>query len=419
VNGELVPVINSYSSGPGNNENAGVIIDSDDLYLDDGFGFLGSMFSTNIITGLDVGEQKIISGTLANSNFAPTYGLGTATITADPCLQIHSPFKNFGNTTQKPTSLWLNVVTKVSGQLTQPGDYLLFNRSAVTFNFIASTPSISDFPIPDGKIIAVTPRTGVAYPRTYFDVDNNTWVTEVPVNFASTSDLFVTGAIINSSTGFQKLNGNTESVVIGKFYSSKTFSDQWAFAMAAYQLPQTPPTPPEEYVTYQMLADTTDISLLKGIASINGTYRAATPLPILNYLVQGASGGGGNNYTGSKSSFQAFTACDGESATQRTNVTSLTMEESRPMPLVPQILIHPNPASDHLTLSFVPLQTGMSKLEILSINGAKVFEVDYGVCETGSRYIKNIDVSKFVSGVYMVRLWNAGNVANKKIVISH
>src|SRR4026208_2538902 len=143
-----------------------------------------------------------------------------------------------------------------------------------------------------------------------------------------------------------------------------------------------------------MLGDTTDIGSLKGIASINGVYRAATPLPILNYLVQGASGGGGNNYTGSKSSFQAFTACDGEPATQRTNVTSLTMEESRPMPLVPQIMIHPNPASDHLTLSFVPLQTGMSKLEILSINGAKVFEVDYGVCETGSRYIKNIDVSK-------------------------
>lgn len=94
------------------------------------------------------------------------------------------------------------------------------------------------------------------------------------------------------------------------------------------------------------------------------------------------------------------------------------MEETRAIPLVPQIQIHPNPASDHLTLSFVPLQTGMSKLEILSINGAKVFEVDYGVCETGSRYIKNIDVSKFVSGVYMVRLWNAGNVANKKIVIS-
>jgi hypothetical protein len=396
-----------------------VIIDSDDIDLVDGFGFLGSMFSTNIITGLDVGEQKIISGTLTNSNFAPTYGLGTANISADSCLQIHSPFKNFGNTTKKPTSLWLNVVTKVSGQLTQPGDSLVFKRAAVTFNFIASTPVITDFHIPDGKIVAVTPRTGVTYPRTYWDTDHDSWVTEVPANYASTSDIFVTGAIINSDSGFIKLNGNTNTVVIGKFYTNKTFSDQWGYAIAAYQLRQTPPSPPYEFVTYQMLGDTTDIPAKKGIVSINGTYRAATPLPILNSLVQGASGGGGNNYTGSGSSFQAFSACCTdcpESLTQR--VTSSQSAEASSLPLAPQIQIHPNPASDHLTLSFVPLQTGMSKLEILSINGAKVFEIDYGVCETGNRYTKNIDVSKFVSGVYMVRLWNAGNVANKKIVIS-
>jgi hypothetical protein len=417
VNGELVPLVNSYSSGPGNNENAAVIIDSDDLDVQDGF--LGGMFSTNIITGLDVGEQKILSGTVANSNFAFTYGLGTATVTADECLQIHTPFKNFGNTTQKPTSLWLNVVTKVSGQLTEPGDYLLFKRPAVTFNFISSTPLISNFPIPDGKIVAVTPRTGVTYPRTYFDVDNNTWVTEVPVNFASTSDIFVTGGIINSSTGFQKLNGNTNTVIVGRFYSNKSFSDQWAHAIAAYQLQQSPPTPPYEYVTYEMLGDTTDIGSLKGIVSINGTYRAATPLPILNYLVQGASGGGGNNYTGSKSSFQAFSACDGETATQRTNVTSLTMEEVKAMPLAPQILIHPNPASDLLNLSFVPSQTGISKLEMFTINGAKVFEADYGVCEAGNRYLKKINVSKLVNGIYLVRLSNAGTVTNKKIVIAH
>jgi len=408
VNGELVPVVNSYLSGPGNNENAAVIIDSDDINLEDGFGFLGGMFSTNIITGLDVGEQKIISGTAANSNFAFTYGLGTATITADPCLQIHSPFKNFGNTTKKPTSLWLNVVTKVSGQLANEGDSLLFTRSSITFNFISSTPQVSDLPIPDGKIVAAN----VPAPVTHFDFARNMWVTRVPIGFASTSDIFVTGAIINSDSGFQKMNGNTESVVKGKFFSNKTFSDQWAFAMAAYQLPQTPPSPPYEYVTYEMVGDTGDV------VSINGDYRAATPLPILQYLVQGASGGGGNNYTGSKSSFQAFSACDTEPASQRTNVTSLTMEEDKTMPLVPQILIHPNPASDHLTLSFVPLQTGNSKLEILSINGAKVFEIDYGVCEAGNRYIKNIDVSKFVSGIYMVRIWNAGNVANKKVVIS-
>jgi hypothetical protein len=35
------------------------------------------------------------------------------------------------------------------------------------------------------------------FPKLIFDLQNNRWVTRVPVNFASTSDIIVTGAIIN------------------------------------------------------------------------------------------------------------------------------------------------------------------------------------------------------------------------------
>ncbi len=405
VNGQLVPLVNSYSAGPGNNENAAVIIDADDINLQDGF--IGSMFSTNMITGLEAGQQTLISGTLVNGNFAITYGLGKATITADACLLTHSPFKNFGNTTQQPTSLWLNLTTKVSGQLTAPGDYLLFKNADVTFNFISSTPLVSNTPIPDGKIIA---DNTVSAPTTHFDAATNIWITRVPVGFASTSDIFVTGVIINSSTGFQKINGNTSSVIRGKFYSNKTFSDQWGYGIAAYQLPVANGGP---YVPYSMLADEGDV------VSINGNYRAGTPAPIVNYLVQGASGGGGNNYTGSSSSFQNFTACISQSSiTQRTDGTSLTLEENRALPLEAEVIIHPNPASDHLNLSFVPSQTGISKLEVFTINGAKVFETDYGVVEAGNRYQKRINVSKLVNGIYLVRISNAGTITNKKIVIA-
>ena len=408
VNGQLVPLVNSYSAGPGNNENAAVIIDSDDINLQDGF--IGGMFSTNMITGLDAGQQTLISGTLINGNFALTYGLGKANISADPCLQIHSPFKNFGNTANlpAPTSLWLNLVTKVSGQLSSVGDSIVFKRGYVTFNFISSTPSVTDLPVPDGMIVAVTPGS-IPGPVTHYNATRNMWITEVPAGYASTSDIFVTGGIINSSTGFQKLNGNTNSVVRGKFFSNKTFSDQWAYAIAAYQLPVANGGP---YVTYSMIADAGDI------VSINGDYRAATPIPILQYLVQGGSGGGGNNYTGSKSSFQAFTACPGSLATQRTDITSMSMEESKPAPLEAEVIIHPNPASDHLNVIFVPSRTGISKIEVFTINGAKVFEADYGICEAGSRYLKKIDVSKLVNGIYLVRLSNAGAITNKKIVIA-
>jgi len=396
VNGQLVPLVNSYTAGPGNNENAAVIIDSDDITLQDGF--IGGMFSTNIITGLDIGQQKLISGTVINGNFDFTYGLGTATITNDPCLQTHSPFKNFGNTTEQPTSLWLNVVTKVSGQLTAHGDYLFFNDADVTFNFINSTPTISNYSIPDGKIIA---DNAVSAPVTHFDAATNTWITRVPVGFASTSDIFVTGGIINSSTGFQKLNGNTNSVVRGKFVTNKVFTDQWAFAIAAYQ-PQ---------FTYEMVADTGDV------VSINGDYRAATPLPILQYLVQGGSGGGGNNYTGSKSSFQAFTACIEESTGQRSDITSVSAEV-QVLPLRPELMVHPNPATEYVNLVFVPSQTGITKMELFTINGAKVFEADYGICEAGKRYSKTINIGKLVNGIYLVRLSGGSSGLNKKIVIA-
>jgi hypothetical protein len=89
------------------------------------------------------------------------------------------------------------------------------------------------------------------------------------------------------------------------------------------------------------------------------------------------------------------------------------------LPLEAEVIIHPNPASDHLNIIFVPSRTGTSKIEVFTINGAKVFEADYGACEAGNRYLKKIDVSKLVNGIYLVRLSNAGAITNKKIVIGH
>ena len=103
--------------------------------------------------------------------------------------------------------------------------------------------------------------------------------------YASTSDIFITGAIINSSNGFVKKNSQANSVVKGIFYSNKNFSDQWAYAMAAYQ-------------TQFAYGDIDDAG---AVASINGTYRAGTPTTILTRIVSGGTGNGGNNYTGSPS----------------------------------------------------------------------------------------------------------------------
>lgn len=249
---------------------------------------------------------------------------------------------------------------------------------------------------------------------THYDATANMWITRVPVGFTSTSDIFVTGAIINSSNGFIKLNGNTNSVVTGEFYSNKTFSDQWAYAMAAYQLPAGSPT---TYVVYDMIDAPGDI------VPINGTYRAGTPVPIIQYLVQGASGGGGNNYTGSKSSFDNYTACI-EISPSRAPVTTgpVTMESENISPVEDlkkgAISVYPNPASNQLTISIQNTEQSNTRIELYSFGGTKLLERNIGLLQKGAASLTTLDLQKFPAGTYLLRIHNGNRVTNKKIVIS-
>jgi hypothetical protein len=280
-----------------------------------------------------------------------------------------------------------------------------FKYGSVTFNAIASNPQITDFPLPNGKIVADNSVTG---PITSFDANTNTWITKVPVGFASTSDIFVTGAIINSSIGFVKQNGNTNSVVKGAFYCTRNFTDQWTYGIAAYRQP-----PNYEYVTYAQIGGVGQIQ------SINGTYRAGTPMPIIQYLVQGGSGGGGNNYTGSSSSFDNFTACPVAGPSSSSPVTRAMMfEETQASLAVKEFQLMPNPASDNITLSFVPSATGTSILTVFTIDGRKVIEFNNGSTEAGKQYTKKIDVSKYKNGVYLIQLQSADKVTVRKFLVA-
>ena len=407
VNNELVQIVNSSTTGVGNtNNNTAVIIDEEDVNAEQ-HNWLGPMFGINMITGLGVGTNYLIPGKLVNPNFDITYGRAIVTVIPDPCILTRGPSKNFGNTPapQKPTSLWLNITTKVSGQLSVNGDFLLFKYGSVTFNAIASTPQITDFPLPNGKIIA---DNSVTAPVTSFDANTNTWITKVPVGFASTSDIFVSGGIINSSTGFVKQNGNTNSVVKGAFYCTKNFSDQWTYGIAAYRQPPT-----YAYVTYSQIGGAGQIQ------SINGTYRAGTPIPIIQYLVQGGSGGGGNNYTGSSSSFESFTACPiAGSPTSRPVTSAMTLEETQASVQAKEFQLMPNPASDNITLSFIPLATGTSIVTVFTVDGRKVIEFNNGYAEAGKQYTKKIDVSKFKNGVYLIQLQSADKVTIRKFIVA-
>ena len=338
------------------------------------------------------------------SNYTYNFVNGAITITSNQCLITHDATKVVS--TSNPgtaTSLWLNITVKVSGQLVTDGDYLIFRAGDVTLNSLISNPTVTNLAIPNGKLIA---DNSVLSPITNYDLATNTWITKIPVGYASTSDIFVTGAIINSSTGFAVINSKANSVLKGMFYSNKSFSDQWAYAMGAYQ-------PQFEYNA---------IAAPGAVTSVNGTYRAGTPKPVIAYIVGGGTGNGGNNYTGSPSNQNAFTACipsmlsDVSRAT--TSTASLEAIIRKGQIRKDKMDVYPNPANNNVRLSFVPGNTGVSKITLLTIDGKRIMEINNGVSEAGKNYVKNIDVSKLVSGVYMIQLNTGYKVTIKKVVIT-
>jgi hypothetical protein len=134
--------------------------------------------------------------------------------------------------------------------------------------------------------------------------------------------------------------------VQGYFFtnSNMAFTDQWTYAMAAYQ----------PYFQYS------DIDDEGGVVAFNGTYRAGTPLAVIqnqiSNLVPGGSGNGGNNYTGSTLSFDKFTACTSNTVITRSSGTSvITMVDSQPDLFESHSMnIYPNPASNQISISFCP-----------------------------------------------------------------
>jgi hypothetical protein len=189
------------------------------------------------------------------------------------------------------------------------------------------------------------------------------------------------------------------------FYSDKSFTDQWAYGIAAYQ-PQ---------FDYPVLADSGKVT------SINGTYRAGTPVPLLNFLVNGGSGGGGNNYTGSSSSFDKFTACllldpaIVSNATQRIIPGAPEMVEYNSKQFLE---LYPNPAVSGFTIAFRPSVAGYSMIRIYNIQGGLVKTISNGFIEPGKLSKKDVSTANLSSGIYIVQFQEKGKVISKKLIIS-
>jgi choice-of-anchor A domain-containing protein/uncharacterized repeat protein (TIGR01451 family) len=206
-------------------------------------------------------------------------------------LCSHSPFNDFNNSSNpgKSTNLWLNIHTNLNGELANNGDYILFTGGSLTLTGISCAPQVTNYQVPCGKIIA---DNSVSSPVTSFDTTINTWITKVPLGYSS-SDIFICGAIANSSNGYVAGNGkNTE--VAGYFYSNiSSLSKQWMYGMACYQ----------SAFTYSNICKPGCVS------SIGGGTPAGTPTTQTNHCVAGGSCGGGSDYCGSYSSSDKYTTC--------------------------------------------------------------------------------------------------------------
>jgi hypothetical protein len=398
-----MPIINTEpepGGGTSTNKTA-VIFDETDIN-ESLNNYLGALFGINTLTGLEVGVQKLIPGKLVNTNFDITYVTGKVTIQSEACLLTHSTFSTFNSTPTPaaPTSLWLTVTAKVDDdQFYKLGDYLLFKGGSVKFNSVNSTPTITDLDIPDGKIIA----DNVSSPVTSFDSVNNIWITRVPVNCSKESEIFITGVRINSSNGFTKSTG-ANSVVKGRFYSNKICSAKWGYAIAAYR-PQ---------FWYAAIDDA------GAVVPISGTYKAGTPLPIKSSVVSGGSGTGGTNYTGNRSAYDYFSPCKETTSPPavagRSPIVSAVIETTSEK-LAGIVSIYPNPATNQVIVSFVPEQSGNSKIMLYTMDGRKAIEVNNGRTDSGMLYLKSLDVSKLARGVYMLQLWSGDKVTIKKVII--
>ena len=208
-------------------------------------------------------------------------------------LVIHNSYTDFNASSNAgtATTLWFNLHTKLTAtQLVANGDYILFTGGTLTFTSIGASFGTTAS-LPDGKIIA---DNTVSVPTTSFDAIANTWITKVPLGYAS-SDIFIAGAALTSTNGFTVASGK-KTTLSGYFYSNVAlFSSSWFYGEAAYQPTFTNAT----------------VGVVNSVNNTPGTGKAGSPVDQTDNLVAGGSGGGGSNLTGSYSSTDNFTACAG------------------------------------------------------------------------------------------------------------
>jgi hypothetical protein len=339
------------------------------------------------------------------ANYLIGYTPGTLQVVSSCPVIVHSRNNSFVNTETAPVSLWLNVQIKVRGQLTKEGDSIELRSGKLVLENVRYESSNLDIDVLRGVVIATS---SVTAPVSYFDAVRGAFVTKVPLGFSSTADIFIAGAIISSKNGFTKLK-NAGSVLSGAFRSNVDFSGQWNYAIAAYTKSATP-----GYIGFNQLAEEGSI-----VAMSTSSLKAGTPMPWISRITAGGTGNGGSNYTGSPSNYDNFSSCVPTATNNRTYTTAVGAEvEKADVVLETGLQVYPNPARNHVILSFLPPVAGNATIRVFGVGGTQVAEIYRGLTEAKRLYTRKIDTQKWAAGLYIIQVVLNDKVINRKLVIS-
>ena len=248
---------------------------------------IGGLYGGSAVASPGMISNIVINGT--DANFGRTgFGFNFAEhCTPCPMTPITSDFNgtgiNAGNT------IWFNSVLKPSGLSTTAPTTVMFSDQMILFSVNGTGYSL---PVPDA-IVTFTP--GATTSSTIFDAANNVWRTSVPTNTSGNDFLSGLGYKVPSFIPGGAVKNITWTGDFDATKSGVTVNWQWAAAV------------------YTQFAGNNAIGVKPLDDNHFGPYfnsdHAGTPENERPYVIGGARGGGGSNFTGSYSATGHGSAC--------------------------------------------------------------------------------------------------------------
>jgi SdrD B-like domain len=225
-------------------------------------------------------SRKRASDTHSRTQFRPSVELLEAREV--PAVTLISSTFN-GTAIPADSSVWFSSVGKISGVGADPVTIRLTDATITSGNFTVTVPDS-----------VITISSAVTTATTEFNAQTNTWMTSLPLSGFS-GNVFLAGATLPVPDG---LPGGIKPVVWQADFTTDTpgVNIKWQWAAAVY-------------TTFGADYNALGVKPVDGSAAnpYPNSHHAGTPENFKDYVVGGARGGGGSNFTGSLSATKSVT----------------------------------------------------------------------------------------------------------------